>query len=252
MRHDSAPVRSFSVASFLTLAASLAGGAESPTRPDWGTKDQILTRIGFTDFVPYKHDMPYLITGFPPTFHEGISSTDGFAVFYASVHIPSGARLTYFELDLCIADAAIDSVTLALDGCASEGNDCHLIKELTSADSEDGCGIVSSDLTPLNYVVDNNTRQLRLIAFLERDGSGQPPQLNGAAIGYRLQIGPAPATATFGDVPTTHLYFRAIEALAASGITAGCGSGNFCPSQNVTRGEMAAFLARALGLHFPN
>jgi hypothetical protein len=57
---------------------------------------------------------------------------------------------------------------------------------------------------------------------------------------------------TFGDVPTNYAYFRAIEALAASGITGGCGSGNFCPNQNVTRGEMAAFLARALGLHFRN
>jgi hypothetical protein len=52
-------------------------------------------------------------------------------------------------------------------------------------------------------------------------------------------------------VPTNFLYFKAIEALAASGITGGCGSGNFCPNQNVTRGEMAAFLARALGLHWP-
>jgi len=53
-------------------------------------------------------------------------------------------------------------------------------------------------------------------------------------------------------VPKNHPYFRAIEALASSGITGGCGAGNFCPNQNVTRGEMAAFLARALGLHFPN
>jgi S-layer family protein len=52
------------------------------------------------------------------------------------------------------------------------------------------------------------------------------------------------------DVPTSHLYLRAIEALAASGITGGCGDGNFCPSQAVTRGELAKFLAVALGLHW--
>jgi hypothetical protein len=57
--------------------------------------------------------------------------------------------------------------------------------------------------------------------------------------------------ATFFDVPASHPYFRFIEALAASGITAGCGGGNYCPSQNITRGEMAVFLAKALGLHFP-
>jgi hypothetical protein len=73
----------------------------------------------------------------------------------------------------------------------------------------------------------------------------------GAVITWLRTVSPAPATPTFGDVPTNFLYFRAIQALAASGITGGCGNGNFCPNQNVTRGEMAAFFARALGLHWP-
>jgi hypothetical protein len=37
-----------------------------------------------------------------------------------------------------------------------------------------------------------------------------------------------------------------INRLAASGITGGCGSGVFCPNGTVTRGQMAAFLRRAL------
>lgn len=40
----------------------------------------------------------------------------------------------------------------------------------------------------------------------------------------------------------------AIRALAAAEITLGCGNGRFCPSDPVTRAEMATFLARALGL----
>jgi hypothetical protein len=57
--------------------------------------------------------------------------------------------------------------------------------------------------------------------------------------------------ATFpNDVPTTHPFFRFIEALAASGITAGCSADSYCPDNPVTRGEMAVFLAAALGLHF--
>jgi len=39
-----------------------------------------------------------------------------------------------------------------------------------------------------------------------------------------------------------------INALAESGITKGCGGDNFCPNRAVTRGEMAAFLDRALNL----
>jgi hypothetical protein len=68
---------------------------------------------------------------------------------------------------------------------------------------------------------------------------------------YKLQVSPAPATATFTDVPTTHPFFRFVEALVDAGITAGCGGGNFCVDNPITRGEMAVFLSVALGLHFP-
>jgi uncharacterized protein YkwD len=40
----------------------------------------------------------------------------------------------------------------------------------------------------------------------------------------------------------------AINTLASQGITKGCASGRYCPDRPVTRGEMATFLARALGL----
>ncbi len=63
-----------------------------------------------------------------------------------------------------------------------------------------------------------------------------------------LPVSAAPAIATFNDVPTNHPFFRFIEALVASGITAGCGSGNYCPDTPLTRGQMAVFLAKALGL----
>jgi hypothetical protein len=36
----------------------------------------------------------------------------------------------------------------------------------------------------------------------------------------------------------------------ASGITAGCGGGNYCPDAPLTRGQMAVFLSKGLGLHF--
>lgn len=39
-----------------------------------------------------------------------------------------------------------------------------------------------------------------------------------------------------------------IEAIAADGITHGCADDRFCPDEQLTRGEMAAFLQRALGL----
>lgn len=72
----------------------------------------------------------------------------------------------------------------------------------------------------------------------------------GALIAYQRQIAPAPATASFTDIPTNHPFFNEVEQLKKSGITLGCGNGQFCPDSPVTRGQMAAFLSRALGLQW--
>jgi len=63
-------------------------------------------------------------------------------------------------------------------------------------------------------------------------------------------VSPAPGSATFNDVPTNHAFFQFIEALSASGITGGCQAAPplYCPDTPVTRGQMAVFLAKALGL----
>lgn len=58
---------------------------------------------------------------------------------------------------------------------------------------------------------------------------------------------PAP-TGVFSDVPVGSLFAPWIEALAASGITGGCGNGHYCPSSAVTRAQMAVFLVRAFAL----
>ncbi len=74
----------------------------------------------------------------------------------------------------------------------------------------------------------------------------------GCMVYWTRQVSPAPATATFpNDVPTSHPFYKFIEALAASGVTAGCGTESFCPDQPLTRGQMAVFLSSALGLHYP-
>jgi hypothetical protein len=75
--------------------------------------------------------------------------------------------------------------------------------------------------------------------------------VGGVKIIWRRQVSPPPATPTFGDVPASDSGFPFIEALAASGITAGCTGGNYCPDANLTRRQMAVFLAKALGLHWP-
>ena len=56
---------------------------------------------------------------------------------------------------------------------------------------------------------------------------------------------PPPCTGIFADVPCPSLFADWIEALAAEGITGGCGGGNYCPGDAVRRDQMAAFLLKA-------
>lgn len=53
-------------------------------------------------------------------------------------------------------------------------------------------------------------------------------------------------TGQFNDARPGHWAFTFIEKLGGSGITAGCGNGNYCPSDSVTRAQMAVFLERSM------
>jgi hypothetical protein len=63
------------------------------------------------------------------------------------------------------------------------------------------------------------------------------PQINNASC---LVLVP-----TFGDVPTSHVFFHWIETVYRVGVSAGCGNGNYCPDASVTRAEMAVFLLKS-------
>ena len=56
--------------------------------------------------------------------------------------------------------------------------------------------------------------------------------------------------AVFGDI-TGHQFVNEILWLAEEGITRGCAAHSYCPSNPVTRAQMASFLARALNLEAP-
>ena len=59
---------------------------------------------------------------------------------------------------------------------------------------------------------------------------------------------PTACTGLFSDVPCNDTFAPWIEELAAEGITAGCGGGNYCPQNTITRGHMAVFLGKTFGL----
>jgi hypothetical protein len=59
---------------------------------------------------------------------------------------------------------------------------------------------------------------------------------------------PACTTATFSDVPCASPFAAWVAELVDRGITAGCGGGLYCPTDPVTRAQMAVFLTKTFGL----
>ncbi len=82
------------------------------------------------------------------------------------------------------------------------------------------------------YGVDQPTLRQQMAVFLLKARHG-------------LCYVPPPCSGTFGDVACPSTFADWIEALAAEGITGGCGNGNFCPTNPVRRDQMAPFLLKA-------
>ena len=99
-------------------------------------------------------------------------------------------------------------------------------------------------------MLDHSSKELLL--NVEVDASAFDEPFAWVELWWHRTVSPAPGAPTFNDVPVSDPAFQYIEALAASGITGGCGGGNYCPNSPVTRRQMAVFLAKALGLHWPN
>jgi hypothetical protein len=59
---------------------------------------------------------------------------------------------------------------------------------------------------------------------------------------------PPDCAGVFGDVACPSPFADWVEQLAAEQITGGCGGGNYCPSSNNTRGQMAVFIVKTFNL----
>ena len=59
---------------------------------------------------------------------------------------------------------------------------------------------------------------------------------------------PPACAGLFADVPCPSAFANWIEQLSAEQITGGCGGGNYCPSSNNTRGQMAVFITKTFNL----
>jgi hypothetical protein len=164
--------------------------------------------------------------------------------------LPNGALLTGIQAYFCNIDPNPNNVLgIYLYNANYDGTNVTQLPLTTFSNSHNGCGeFVIINLSSLNYQVNYSDNQLIVRPYItDSDGS---QAIAGVVLYYRLEVSPAPPASDFNDVPTSSPQFQFIEALYASGITAGCGSGNYCPDAPLTRGQMAVFLAKALGLQW--
>ena len=73
----------------------------------------------------------------------------------------------------------------------------------------------------------------------------RPSRIIPVVFAMALAIAVPVAWATFIDVPPSNPFYNDINAIQGAGITSGCGGGNFCPNDNITRQAEAAFVHRA-------
>ena len=103
------------------------------------------------------------------------------------------------------------------------------IKQLAAEGITSGCG-------NSNYCPEDEVTRAQMAVFLLK---------------AKHEAGFTPSSASggmFADVPIGYWSIVWIEQLANEGITGGCGAGNYCPENLVTRAQMAIFLVKTFNL----
>jgi len=91
-----------------------------------------------------------------------------------------------------------------------------------------GCG--AATYCPFNPTI---REAMAVFVLVAKEGTGYAPPACGT-------------TPLFADVPISSPFCRWIEELSRRGVVSGCGGGNYCPTNPVTREQMAIFVLRTL------
>lgn len=236
---------------FGALAAVCLGPSVARAQA-YGLNSQDLIIPAFA-FAPTFHDYQFLIGA------DGIMPTAAQEqTWIAAVGVPSGAIIDEIDVLVLDNDGAANIATAAsfrgfpVSGSGSCGG--TLANGTSTGITGQGTIVMANPFgtAPLESrgICNGVDSWLGRYVTVTMLSSGQA--LAGARIAWHRSVSPAPGAATFGDVPTSDGAFQYIEALVASGVTAGCGGGNYCPDAPLTRRQMAVFLSKALGLHWGN
>lgn len=244
-----------------SAAAVVPPQSEGPLAPEEFGGQEGWTVVPLARFVPNMSGVRY-ITTVGAYWALTADATDG--VFRAPIDLPPGTEVT----EVC---------EFAYDNDADHQTTFSIVQ----TEMGDSSGLPRVDLVPGTLVstgvssrpgytrlCSSPTSPLLIRSFDDANGDGRSTwlayelavqlqystdlQLNfgGALIRWRRTVSPSPTAASFIDVPPSNPVFRFVEALKSAGIAGGCAPNRFCPNDPVTRGQMAVFLAVALGLHW--
>lgn len=229
------------------IAAGLSDGLANTTSSLFGVSDTSTEMINGLEFEAARETAKLS----KYAYYSEVRSDEEDDEIWAPLHLPAGAIVT-------------GMTAYGYDESAADSPDFYLLRNCNGA--YNGSGVAPQAHTTLGFaggsyavtsatsdlVIDNSDCTYSIEADTSEGTTDTSQFVYGVALRWKRQVSPDTATATFLDVPVGAPFHREIEALASSGITAGCNGGKFCPGNPVTRGQMAAFLARGLGLHWEN
>ena len=207
---------------------------------EFGVQDYTVTVIPATSFTSDSHyvtDYGSLFRYFP--------FSDSHQLYFAGLsQIPSGAIIDYVGVECASSGSGELTVTpFYMDN--TSGATSWIIALQNTPHSFD----TDYNQDPIGFQLQRNVHNA--IAIVVDQAPNTEPLFGWVEIHWRRTVSPPPDTPSFADVPASDFGYQYIEALKASGITGGCGGTSFCPDQFLTRRQMAIFLAKALGLHWP-
>jgi S-layer homology domain len=211
--------------------------------PKFGTQDQTITVVsglnfsgaGGRDYVTFSYVFPGCLPPCPGVYQ-----------IHSTFSLPAGAVIESIGIN------STSDVTAVMNFSLYSRDENGATADLGNY-SIPVHPVFDTDYFDFNFPIPGN-RGLTFVIVVrsELSDDGDFTQRVGyAEVRWRRTVSSPPATPSFGDVPGSHPFFQFIEALASSGITGGCGGGNYCPEAALTRGQMAVFLSKALGLHWP-
>lgn len=198
----------------------------------FSTSGQFLWQINLPG-APYPGTFEYADT-------RGRFSPDGTTVYMGTSisGLPPGDEHCFlYAIQTAASQGCSYSISPTSKSCASMGGN-----DSFNAVAPNGCTLTAASNAPWTAVISitNGTVQYSVAA-------NTGPTTRNGTITAGDQTFTVYQGITFADVPSGDPFYNDIGKLSARGVTLGCGNGNFCANDPVTREQMAAFIMRAKG-----